>query len=327
MKLALLGYGFMGGAHLAAMQRIEGVQVKSVSSRTRPSTDGPVRGNLDLKSGPLPDDIAWYANWQEIVADPEIDAVDVCLPTDLHREVVCAALAAGKHVLCEKPMALRTEDCDVMLAEAKRCGHVFMVGQVLRFMFPYRYAAGLIADKGRNAVTRCVFQRSTGYPQWGGWLTKEERSGGAILDLLSHDLDQALSLFGPPETLRTVSQGPVDTMQATLRYSAGLEVGVEGGWFASDVPFSASFEIEAADTLLTFRGGMLRRTEKGSAEQIVEIPQEDSYFGEIAYFIDCCRRNAAPERCLPSESAAAVRLSNLLKASRDANGRELTWQV
>jgi predicted dehydrogenase len=324
MKLAVLGYGFMGSAHLAAMQRIDGVTVNSVSSRTRPSADRPARGNLKLESGPLPEDVVWYPDWKEILKDPEIDAVDVCLPTDLHKEAILAALAAGKHVLCEKPMALNVEECDAILAAVKQSRQVFMVGQVLRFMFPYQYAADFIAQVGREAVTRCVLQRSTGYPGWGGWLGEEKRSGGAILDLLSHDLDQVLRTVGPPRLLSAVSQGEVDTMRARLNYEDGLVVQVEGGWFASDVPFSASFEVETADTLLSFHEGTLRRRDAGG-EHIVEIPQHDPYFDEIAYFIDCCRRNAAPKLCLPKESAAAVRLSNLLRASRDANGKELEW--
>jgi predicted dehydrogenase len=324
MKLAVLGYGFMGSAHLAAMQRIDGVTVKSVSSRTRPSADSPARGNLKLESGPLPEDVVWYPDWKEILKDPEIDAVDVCLPTDLHKEAILAALAEGKHVLCEKPMALNAEDCDAILGAAEESNPIFMVGQVLRFMFPYRYAADFIAEAGREAVTRCVLQRSTGYPGWGGWLGEEKRSGGAILDLLSHDLDQVLRTFGPPRSLSAVSQGEVDTMRARLNYGDDLVVQVEGGWFASDVPFSASVEIETADTLLSFHEGVLRRRDS-DGERIVEIPQQDPYFDEIAYFIDCCRRDAAPERCLPQESAAAVRLSNLLRTSRDANGKELEW--
>ena len=122
--------------------------------------DGPARGNLNLPSGPLPENVAWYADWQSIVADPEVDAVDVCLPTDLHREVVLAALAAGKHVLCEKPMALTTEDCDGMMAAAQASGRTFMVGQVLRFMSPYRYAADFVRVGGQDAVLRCFQQRS-----------------------------------------------------------------------------------------------------------------------------------------------------------------------
>jgi predicted dehydrogenase len=327
MKLGLLGYGFMGGAHLAAIGRIAGVEVKVVSARTRPTTDGPARGNMDLQSGPLPDTVAWHADWRTIIADPDIDVVDVCLPTDLHREVVLAAFAAGKHVLCEKPMALNTADCAELVVAAKASGRVFMIGQVLRFMYPYRYAAKFVHETGRDNIVRCVLRRSTGYPQWGSWLTKEERSGGVILDLLSHDLDQVLSLFGKPRSLRAESVGPVDTMRASLKYDDGLQVEVEGGWFPSDAPFSASFEIQAKNTLLTFRDNVLSRKEDGEEAQPIEIPEHDPYFDEIAYFIDCCRNNAAPALCLPTESALAVELSLQLKASRDANGEELIWNT
>ena len=327
MKLALLGYGFMGGAHLAAMQRIAGVEVKSVASRTRPSADAPPKGNLDLQSGPLPETVTWTPDWRAIVADPEIDAVDVCLPTDMHREVVLAALAAGKHVLSEKPMAITVADCAEILSAAQKSGRVFMVGQVLRFLYPYRYAARFLNDVGRDAVSRCVFRRSTGYPEWGGWLAQEQRSGGAILDLLSHDLDQALHLFGVPQSFRAVSVGPVDTMRGTLKYRSGLEVIVEGGWFNSDVAFSASFEIETHDSLLSYRDNLLTIAQAGGKAVPVEIPEHDPYFDEIAYFIECCRRNAAPELCMPAESALAVELSLQLKASRDAGGQEIVWQM
>jgi predicted dehydrogenase len=326
MKVALLGYGFMGGAHQAAMQRIEGVEIKAVSSRRRPSVDAPARGNLDLQSGPLPDTIAWHSDWRSVVADPEIDAVDVCLPTDLHREVVLAALGAGKHVLCEKPMALHAADCEEIMAAAESSGRVFMVGQVLRFMYPYRYAADFLKDVGRDTVTQCVLQRSTGYPEWGSWLTQEDRSGGAILDLLSHDLDQALHLFGQPRTIHAVSMGPVDTMRATLRYESGPEVIVEGGWLAPETAFSSSFVIEGRNARLIYRDNLLARSDGGAETSPVEIPAHDPYFDEIAYFIDCCRHNAAPSRCLPAESSQAVELSLQLKASRDAGGQEIIWQ-
>jgi predicted dehydrogenase len=325
MKLALLGYGFMGGAHLAAMQRIDGVEVKAVSSRTRPSADGPPRGNLDLQSGPLPDTVEWHPDWRSIIADPEIDAVDICLPTDLHREVILSALAAGKHVLCEKPMALTTADCIEILAAAKATDRIFMVGQVLRFMYPYRYAAKFISDAGHANIQRCVLRRQAGYPEWGGWLTQYDRSGGAILDLLSHDLDQVLSLFGPPRSAYATSTGPIDTMHARLNYESGLVVEVEGGWLPTGVPFSAGFEIQTNDSLLTYRDDALILSH-GDENKSIEIPKHDPYFDEIAYFIDCCRRNAAPTLCLPEESAQAVELSLQLRASRDAGGKEFTWQ-
>ena len=323
MKIALLGYGFMGGAHLAAMQRIEGVEIAAVATRTRPSANAPVKGNLDLKSGPLPDSVRWVPDWREVLADTSIDAVDVCLPTDLHREVVLAALHAGKHVLCEKPMALNSHDCTAMMLAAQGAGLIFMVGQVLRFMSPYRYAVQFV-QQHRLAITGCELQRSTGFPGWGSWLTDAARSGGAILDLLSHDLDQALNLFGRPETVVAESIGEVDTARCSLRYANAFSVTVEGGWFAPEDEFSSSFAFHAGSNSLVFREGVLRESD-GDGERVVALPEQDAYFDEVAYFVDCCRRGVQPGLCPPAASADAVHLSNLLKASREANGRELPW--
>ncbi|WP_260706672.1 Gfo/Idh/MocA family protein [Edaphobacter flagellatus] len=325
MKFALLGYGFMGGAHLAAIQRIPDAEVKAVSTRTRPTADAPARGNLDLASGPLPDTVQWNPDWRAVIADPEIDAIDVCLPTDMHREVVLAAFAAGKHVLSEKPMALTVAECDELLAAAAKSGRTFMIGQVLRFMYPYRYAAQFLDRVGRENVTHCILRRSAGYPQWGGWLTEESRSGGAILDMLCHDLDMALDLFGQPKSVRAVSIGPVDTMRGTLHYASGLDVIVEGGWLNPEAAFSASFEIQAPDARLVHHDNQLIQTLHG-VEAPVEIPAHDPYFDEIAYFVECCRNNQPPNVCPPSESALAVKLALQLKASREAGGQELVWQ-
>lgn len=316
----------MGGAHFAALQRVDGVTVTTVAARTKPSADAPARGNLDLPTGPLPESVRWTPDWHSVIFDPEIDAVDICLPTNLHKEAILLALEHGKHVFCEKPMALTETDCDEILAAAGKSSRIFMVGQVLRFMFPYRYAASFVQEIGRSNIKDCTLQRSTGFPGWGGWLGKEEYSGGAILDLLSHDLDQALHLFGHPQTISAKSLGPVDTMEATLRYPDGLTVKVEGGWFNPDLPFSASFHIESQDESLIFKDGALSR-QSGGTRSTIEIPStDDGYFSELAYFVECCRTSSAPQLCPPAESAQAVKISNLLKLSREQDGKEITWQ-
>ncbi len=324
MKIGLLGYGFMGGVHLAAMQRISGITVTHVATSVRPSPDAPKRGNLDLPSGPLPDAVTWVPDWRSIITDPHVDAVDICLPTYLHCDVVLAALAAGKHVLCEKPMALTVDDCERMLAAAEAARRVFMVGQVLRFMFPYIAAEEFVRSTGRENIQNAVLHRSTGFPQWGGWLTDPEKSGGAILDLLSHDLDQALHLFGPPATVRAQSIGPVDTMRGVLHYTDGLMVTVEGGWTEPGQPFAASFSIQGRNSRLTLQDDTLQRASETNVQNIT-IPAHDAYHDQIAYFVECCRRSIAPQRCPPAASADAVRISLLLNASREANGRELAW--
>jgi predicted dehydrogenase len=326
MRIGLIGFGFMGGVHLAAIKRIDGASVTAVASRTRPTADGPARGNLHhLKTAVIPDDAKWYSDWQQLLLDPEVDAVDICLPTHLHKEVVLRAFEHGKHVLCEKPMALTSADCEEMMAAASRSGRVFMVAQVLRFMFPYQYAASFVGEGSYGPIKACTLSRKTGYPQWSDWLSKKESSGGAILDLLSHDIDQALKLFGPPAAVSAVSQGEIDTMLGTFHYANGLKVHLEGGWFAPDVPFSAGFEIKAEEATLSFEAEKLT-LHLADDDRPVALPEQNDYLEELSYFVACCRENVAPELCPPVDSAHAVQLANLLRASRDQNGKELLCQ-
>jgi len=325
MNIGLIGYGFMGGAHAAAIQGLPGATLYALASRTRPSADGPTRGNLDLKTVPLPDSVKWTPDWQDVVRDPAIDAVDICLPTHLHKPVVLAALAHGKHVLCEKPMAMNAAECDELVAAAAASGKTFMIAQVLRFMSPYVYALDFVREHGIGNITACRLQRSTGYPQWSEWLSKSDRSGGAIMDLLTHDLDQALLWFGQPETVSAISIGEVDTAKATLRYSA-LTVEVTGGWLAPDVPFSASFHVETADASLHYDGAVLTLTRGGKTEAIT-LPEGDAYADEIAYFVRCAQTDTAPDRCPPADSARVVRLAEVLDRSRAEQGREVSWQL
>jgi predicted dehydrogenase len=221
-------------------------------------------------------------------------------------------------------MAMTAAECDELMAIAAKAGKTFMIAQVLRFMYPYTYALDFIRKVGASNVTSCTLQRSTGYPQWSDWLAKTERSGGAILDLLSHDLDQALLWFGQPDTVSAVSMGEVDTAEATLRYGNRI-VNVMGGWLVSDTKFSASYSITTPDSSLTYDGKDLTLTQGGSVEA-VNIPEHDAYADEIAYFVDCVKTGAAPDRCPPADSARVVRLVETLKNSRAEQGREMVWQ-
>ena len=326
MKIGIIGFGFMGGVHLSAIQSVEGASLAAVSSRTRPRADAGPRGNLPhVKSAELPADANWYDNWHELLDDQTVDAVDICLPTQLHKEVTLAALARGKHVLCEKPMALHYADCAAMLKAASKSGRILMVGQILRFMFPYKYAASFICSIGRDNLKSVTMVRKTGYPQWSEWLSNEACSGGAILDLLSHDIDQALRLFGMPSFVSAVSDGAMDTMRGELRYNDGLDVRIEGGWYEPGLPFAAGYEIASSAARLTLEGGTLELQRNGSTE-VVALPEPAEYAEQMAYFVDCCRKNVQPDLCLPGDSAEAVKIANLLRSSRDQDGKELACE-
>jgi predicted dehydrogenase len=315
MRVGIVGLGFMGATHVNSFSKLAGVQLAAICTRDARAASGDlrhIRGNLNRDAGVHDfSAVRNFEDWRDLMSDPTLDAVDICLPTDLHAPASIAALRAAKHVLCEKPMALGFAECEQMIAAAKEQNRVLMIGHVLRFWPEYLYLEKFVQERPYGAIKSAKFSRSTGLPDWSRWLPDEARSGGPILDLLIHDIDQILLLFGPPDVTKKHPSNP-GWLNATLVYPDGLEVTLEGGWFAAGTPFSSSFEVQAEQTTLALTPEGLKLSENGQAE-LVKPEGGDAYGTEIAYFVDCCRKNASPERCLPQDSAKAVQLALLLK--------------
>ena len=316
----------MGATHLKAFSSVDGVEVAAISTSNPRSLEGDlthIRGNLGRETGRYDfSKTRKYSEWRELVNDPDLDVVDICLPTHLHGEAADTALSAGKHVLCEKPMALTAEDCDRMIAAARTHDRVLMVAQVLRFWPEYRFLEQFVRSGQYGKVISATFVRRCGVPDWSKWLPKEEQSGGALLDLLVHDIDQILLLFGMPARLAAKSLGEVDTVSATFIYPGGPEVRLQGGWFAPDTPFAMGFQVrtEKAELELT-PDGLTLNSQQG--QQKITPDGQDGYDAEAAYFVECCRSNTRPERCLPEDSAKAVRAALALKKSRSEGGQQI----
>src|SRR6058998_374327 len=145
MRIAVLGLGFMGSTHLKALRNVPGATLAAVVSSDDTKLAGDLSGIQGNLGGPGEkmdfSAIARYHTVEEALADPTVEAVDICLPTDRHAPVTLAALHAGKHVLVEKPMALDGATADEMLTEARKNGRILMTGQVLRFIGGYRTTA------------------------------------------------------------------------------------------------------------------------------------------------------------------------------------------
>src|SRR5450432_2755749 len=141
MRIAMLGLGFMGGVHLRALRQVAGASVAAVFSNDERQLSGDLtatQGNLG-RPGERFDfsAVKQYRELGAVLGDPEIDAVDICLPTFLHEDVAVAALRAGKHVLVEKPMALEGASARRIIAAAERAVRILMGAQVLRFFPEY----------------------------------------------------------------------------------------------------------------------------------------------------------------------------------------------
>lgn len=261
MKIAVLGLGFMGSTHLKALRHLPLAELHAVVSSDETKLSGDLRaiqGNLG-GPGEMMDfsAIRKYRTIAEALRDPAIEAVDICLPTDKHAPVAIEALRAGKHVLVEKPMALDGDSADQMLAEARKSDHVLMTGQVLRFISDYSRASEILRSGEMGDVRSALFRRRCAAPAWSAWLSRPERSGGGVFDLLIHDVDYCLHLFGKPESITAtgyvdLARG-IDWILAQFHYAHAASVVVTGGWHhPKSYPFSMEFTIVADGGTLEF---------------------------------------------------------------------------
>ena len=304
MRVGVLGSGFMGTTHAKALRNIPGVEIVTGKDR------------------------------QAIIEDPAIDAIDICLPTSLHAPVAIAALQAGKHVLVEKPMALDVASSEAMIREAKKHGRVLMVAQVLRFFPMYQVLEEVLASGRTGAVRSAMFRRRCAAPAWGAWLTDKTQSGGGVFDLLIHDIDLCLHLFGKPETIsatgyEALSDG-VDIITAVLYYGHGLTAVITGGWHhPKSYPFSMEYTVVAEKGTMEYSSAGPPPTlyDGGGAIEVLPMPAHDGYQAEIEYFLDCCRRGDAPLKCPPEESAKAVALAHCILDARKRNGEKIPCEL
>jgi len=317
----------MGVTHLSAFTKIPGVEVAAVCTQDPNVLSGDlskIGGNIKREGDPLDFSAAKkYTDWRELVVDSGLDAIDICLPTDLHPAVSIAALAAGKHVLCEKPMALTEADCERILAAAEQYNRLLMIGQVLRFWPEYRYLQDFGKSGKYGAIRSATFVRQCGLPDWSKWLPVDARSGGAVLDLLIHDIDQALLLCGMPDRVAAKKLGDVDGVTATLIYPNGPEVRIQGGWFLPGAPLVMTFQARAERAELELTPGGLMLSDAAGQKTNVTPEGGDGYAAEVEYFVECCRDGKKPDLCPPRESAQAVKIALLLKQSRALDGEQI----
>jgi predicted dehydrogenase len=338
MKIAVLGLGFMGSTHLKAYKNISGVELAAVAANDERQLSGDlsgVQGNIGGPGEKLDfSQVRKYRDPFEAVRDDGVDAVDICLPTNQHAEVAIAAIRAGKHVLVEKPMALDGAAADAVIAEAERGGRVFMSAQVVRFIPDYRVSAEAWKSGRLGAMRSAIFRRRCAAPAWSQWLSDPAQSGGGVFDLLIHDIDFCVHLFGLPEAISATGHEDlplgVDIIAAELHYPAVGSVTVQGGWHHPKAyPFSMEYTIVADGGTLEYSSAgrpLTLYTADGEARPM-QVPAVDGYQAELEYFIFCARNGVQPVFCPPRESAAAVKLGRLMLESRCRKGAKIECKL
>lgn len=284
VRVGIAGIGFMGVTHFKAYPQVEGAQVAAIFTRDRRKLEGDwtdVRGNFGGAGGQQDlSGIKKYDNLDAMLADPDIDVVDLCLPSYLHRELGIRALEAGKHVLVEKPIALTVEDADAMIAAAERTGKLLMVAQVLRFWPEFALIKDLVDSGEYGALRGAHFKRVISRPDWSGdnWFSDPSKTGGPVVDLHIHDTDFVHYLMGQPAAVwstGTVSpSGGVDYLVTEYQYPGqNVCITAQSGAIATKgIEFEHGYDVY-------FERAMLKHNSSTTAK--VEVYTEDGEKHEL----------------------------------------------
>ena len=226
LKVGVIGTGMIATAgHIPAWKSLEDdVEIVAVADILED------RAKLVAKTEGIPHA---YGDWQKMLKEVDLDIVSVCTPNAYHKEQTIAALQAGAHVLCEKPVATSAADAEAMFQAADAADRVLLVGQSLRFTNRSR-AAKEIMDSGRLGevyFAETFFLRRRGIPKWGQFHMKKHSGGGPIYDLGVHAIDLLYWLLGNPAVLAVSGAtytkfGSRDEGLATSLADSGAPLGV-----------------------------------------------------------------------------------------------------
>lgn len=315
VKVALVGAGFMGRMHAACYAKLARAG-KAGIAWVVDSDPEKARATAAEYGGRA------AARLEQALADPDVRAVDICLPTHLHREAVEMASAAQKDILCEKPLALDLADADRMLDAARRAGVSFMVGQVIRFWPEYCTLAEICRSGELGDLLSLSMRRMGTAPtwSWSGWMLEAEKSGLAALDLHIHDTDFLYCLLGEPREVTSRFSRAVHGRIHSIFNWPGIVASAEAGWDTPpSMPFMMSyqaifekgmidFDTRLSPAFSIYRGELVEHPEFEritAGEAGGNISELGGYFHEIEYFVDCLAGGRYPERA----SAASARES------------------
>jgi predicted dehydrogenase len=265
VHIGIAGIGFMGMIHYLAAQKVKGARVTAVASRDPKKLAGDWRG-IKGNFGPAGTEmdlarVKRYADFADLIADPEIDLIDICTPTHLHPEMAVAALDAGKHVLVEKAIALHVEAADAMLRAAERNRRLLMVAHVLPFFPEFAFAADAVKSGEHGKLLGAHFKRVISRPDWSSDIADASKTGGPAVDLHIHDTHFIGLLAGVPARVFSSgvvgAEGAVEYLTTQYLYGdGGPVISCSSGAVAmSGRPFVHAFEIYLEKATLEYESG------------------------------------------------------------------------
>ena len=292
IRVGLIGCGFMGRMHANVYQTLEKAELVAAVDIKQDVVD---KYAADFG-------IAAYTSLGDLLANEQIDVVDICLPTYLHSQFTIAAAKAGKNVFCEKPMALTVDQADEMIAACSEAGVKLMIGHCIRFWPEYAILKKLTDGGTLGKLLSVNLTRYGAFPTWSSenWLSDSSKAGGGVLDMHVHDTDFVLYLLGEPDSINTWGstdeKGPGHVF-TTMTYGKTI-AHLEGGWnLPSSAPFKHAFRAIFEKGAAIMDAGPLTIYQDGKDPVVPEIPRMEAagggnisdlggYYHELKYFAD-----------------------------------------
>ena len=329
IKVGLIGCGFMGGMHAACYTALEnlGVKVTAVADPRK-----------DFAEKLMKDDTAYYTDGMEMIAQADIDVVDICLPTDMHTSYAVAAMKAGKNVFIEKPVCITDADMELLLKTEAETGAKVQVGQVIRHWAEYKWLKEAVDSGIYGKVLSGEFTRMSARPEWASnnWLHKIECSGGVAVDMHIHDVDFVRYIMGEPDRVQAQAyrdeDGVIQQINALYGYGNDVGIAIQAGWnYPATFPFTATFRIKFEKATVINAGGLVVYPNEGEAfsPKMEEEFQGDNdiggnvsslggYYNELKYFVEGLQGKNDLSVATVSEAIKSVKL--VLKEIEVAGG-------
>lgn len=249
-RIGLVGTGDIGRIHAHSLAKIPGVELV-ICKGHNPARAEQLASELKATTA---DDLT------DLLSDPGIEGVSLCIPNDLHAEYTSLILKEFKAVLCEKPIALNMDDAEEMEMMSSWTETPLMIGHVLRYWEDYQKAREVILSGELGEIQVFTARRLVSLLRAvqgeQGWRHQKERSGGAVIDLQIHDLDFILWTFGAPSrvTSRGIRShtGAFDHVFTLLEYQKGLVVEVESSFMLQGNPVVMDFRTLGSQGSLEF---------------------------------------------------------------------------
>lgn len=344
LKAALIGIGSMGRGHLnnyiSFIKENKGIELVAICDIDPGKFKNyKVDFNLSVSDGDFDfSQFRCYYDVDEMLAkETELDMVSVVTPTYTHCEITCKCLNAGINVLCEKPMAMNEEQCQLMIDTAEKNGKKLMIGQCMRLEDAGIYIKEAVDSGKYGKVISAYFYRGGATPLWSynDWILKRQCGGGAILDQHIHDVDFVNYLFGLPKKVSSIGhkrydESSYDAVSTNYIYEDGKVINTQNDWCEAE-GFYEQYRINFEKGTIRYDNGKITFADAtGKKEKLdrefkteykdYEYKPTNAYATETLYLADCIINNKPVEISNPRDVKNTIKIVQAEIASCDRNG-------